>query len=815
MTIRNQEALNERANNLEGQNLNGLRLVLVTLYPDTNPTEAHLEVHFYNNKELSNILSDPKDPKLFFPILGGHRMPAGPGAGQVKVISISGNQDDSFLRLTVAPIGDYSTYTLRVDYQNIDPIFNEIEFKFRPGCFSINCAPDWKPALEPKEEPAIDYLAKDYDSFRHTMITTMMEHVPGWQPTSEADLDQVLLELFSAAADELSDYQDRVMNEAYLGTARKRVSLVRHARLMDYHIHQGNQASTWLALEASTLHTLPKGFLVGTDKDLKALSSVVFVTHQSQVVNPLLNDISLYTWSDSIPALAAGNTGADLKLSTGGQTVAETVRDLIRNGTVSHLLIQEHLNPLTGKVPGRDPTKRQLLKLISGGEGAKAAKASEDPMTGEWFVRVYWEELDKLKSSFCFTIDCPDGKVEDVSLFHGNLVQVYHGRRKSVIFKEQGAPLAMAVDPDDPEELYYEKTKEGRVICRLPEGPLAYEDRPPGGEMSPKSTLAVVVEVNGNKDSWDEAISLIHSDDSDEKGDHFVVENDEERQSSIRFGNGVNGKKLPEDAVVHCSCQIGRGLDGNVGADRLQHFDSTVFSELISFGLLVGCWNPFDVTNGRNPEPVAEVVRCAPEAYRYRQLRAITIKDYIDRVEELPEVSRASARYMWTGSWRTVRVAIDPVGTTTVTEKLREKVARHLEAVRLIGEDIELRSPRFVPLEITVSLCIHKDYWPEDTKFILEQEFSDGFTPGGRMAFFRPDLWTFGQALHASQIIGRVQSLKGVDHVVGMTMKRWNEVTPGTVDIIEVQPNEIIQVKNDPDHMERGFITFDLKGGRQ
>ena len=81
------------------------------------------------------------------------------------------------------------------------------------------------------------------------MVEAMTERVPNWQPTSEADLDQVLLDLFSAAADELSDYQDRVMNEAYLSSARKRVSLARHARLMDYHIHQGNQASTVLALE--------------------------------------------------------------------------------------------------------------------------------------------------------------------------------------------------------------------------------------------------------------------------------------------------------------------------------------------------------------------------------------------------------------------------------------------------------------------------------------------------------------------------------------------------------------------------------------
>ncbi len=46
--------------------------------------------------------------------------------------------------------------------------------------------------------------------------------------------DKALIEIISAAADELSDYQDRVMNEAYLATARTRVSIARHARLLEY-----------------------------------------------------------------------------------------------------------------------------------------------------------------------------------------------------------------------------------------------------------------------------------------------------------------------------------------------------------------------------------------------------------------------------------------------------------------------------------------------------------------------------------------------------------------------------------------------------
>src|SRR5690606_4516069 len=169
-----------------------------------------------------------------------------------------------------------------------------------------------------------------------------------------------------------------------------------------------------------------------------------------------------------------------------------------------------------------------------------------------------------------------------------------------------------------------------------------------------------------------------------------------------------------------------------------------------------------------------------PEAYRYRRLRAVTLKDYERRAEELPGVSRAAARYAWTGSWRTVQIAIDPVGTTEMTEELRRQVAEYLDAVRLIGEDLEVRPPRFVPLDIHVVVCAHPDYWAEDLRAVLEQEFSDGYTPDGRPGFFHPDLWTFGQELHASQITGRIQTVPGVDHVVSVTMKRWGEPTPGT-----------------------------------
>ena len=513
--------------------LNGIKFVEVS---SISLTQAELDIHFFNKNHVATIVGDataqPDQIKTMLPVTGGHRTPAGRATGQVQVTQVSALADPAALRVLIKPVGDYSTYRIGVNtvaYPRFDPIFSEIDFRFRPGCFSTNCGPEWTVGVKRKPVPFIDYLAKDYDSFRHTMITAMMERVPGWEVSSEADLDQVLLDLFSAAADELSDYQDRVMNEAYLATARKRVSLARHARLMDYHIHQGNQASTWIAFELD-----PAGFAefdvqpglevwAGAEKKTDSAAQVFVAGNKEALhLHRFVNRLGLYTWSNSVPSLEAGCTTADLKITPDNLVTATEIQDLIRTGTVKRLLIQERLNPATGVVNGRDPNKRQLLRLITGPPNLsdpndKAAKAILDPLTGSWMVRVHWREEDKLRSNYCFSVECPV-LVEDVSLFHGNLLEVFHGTptRTPVVFKEPGAPLA----PLPATEFHYELTRWGR-ICRLPQtkSPLAYRGTEPGGDVAPLSTLTITV-TPGGTEPWQEVPNLIHSEEGD---NHFVV----------------------------------------------------------------------------------------------------------------------------------------------------------------------------------------------------------------------------------------------------------------------------------------------------
>jgi hypothetical protein len=832
MTVRfDPEALEHRARNLGV--VNGFKLAFVSLDAATPPAFALLDVEFQNAGHLAPLPATSK-----FAISGGTRVRAGSNPGEVKVTNVQAGSAPNMLRLTVAPVGDYSTYTLRLLLDNtstdFDPLFSELPFKFRPGCFNLNCAPEWDASRAPPEEPAIDYLARDYDSFRHVLIAAMMRRVPGWQVTSEADLDQVLIDLVAADADELADFQDRVMNEAYFVTARKRVSLARYARLMDYHIHEGNQAGTWLAVKVALQDTLPAEFGVWTHDNWNDAGCVIFASEAPQTCFPELNELVVYGWDDSVTALEAGSTEAYLTHANGMNAAgALALETALLDPAVHHLLIQQQLNPETGTVNGRDPTARQVVQLLPLGGAVPRAERRKDPLpdptsgADRWMVRVRWVAEDALQRRHCTVTRCSGQLISGVTKLYGNLLRVTHGRPRTTTFRPPDASLAGSDDSlfVGKDEAHYEPLEKqiGPVQVRwgtaltLPKSPLAYRNTAPGGDDPTRSTLRVT--FAGFADPWEEQSDLIESASNDE---HFIVETDELGVSRVRFGDGINGAALPEDAVVTCHYRVGQGESGNVGADRLTHFAVGTAVEQ--------AWNPLDVVDGRSPEPVAEILRRVPEAYRRRQKRAVTLADYAARAEELTGVAHARARYAWTGSWRTVRVAIDPAGTNVLDVKLARQIEDYLDAIRLIGEDIEVRPARYVPLDLKLRLCAHPYYWPEDLRTILEIEFSDGYTPDGRRGFFHPDLWTFGQPLYASQVIGRALRITGVERVLSLSMRRWNPGSGGGLIVVTLTPDqlpealvdkldvgafEIIKVENDPSRLEAGRILFDILGGRQ
>src|SRR5262249_14242225 len=199
---------------------------------------------------------------------------------------------------------------------------------------------EWKAVVscrpELLQEPELDYLAKDYASFRGLMLDRMAALTPEWQERSPADGHVALVELLAYTADGLSYEQDAVATEAYLGTARRRISLRRHARLLDYRVHSGCNARAWLFLETdagpdgATVNASPQapglrsGSLTAGDTDgvhvapdqldqlLLREHPVVFEPLDDVRLRMAHNRIAFYTWSDEECCLPAGAVGATL-----------------------------------------------------------------------------------------------------------------------------------------------------------------------------------------------------------------------------------------------------------------------------------------------------------------------------------------------------------------------------------------------------------------------------------------------------------------------------------------------------------------------
>ena len=183
-----------------------------------------------------------------------------PSNAQVQVVAVSPGTDAAPRVVTVQlnQSGDFSTYTLctggrpfrhwtlrRASIRSFRPWIS----RSRQAAPRLGTA---SPAIAARRhrttEPDINYLAKDYGGFRQVMLDRHGRARARLDRNPPSDMGIALVEVLAYAADHLSYQQDAVGTEAYIGTARSRISLRRHAKLVDYQIGEGSNARVWVYL---------------------------------------------------------------------------------------------------------------------------------------------------------------------------------------------------------------------------------------------------------------------------------------------------------------------------------------------------------------------------------------------------------------------------------------------------------------------------------------------------------------------------------------------------------------------------------------
>jgi hypothetical protein len=136
--------------------------------------------------------------------------------------------------------------------------------------------------------PQIDYTSKDYTSIKEDLIDLIPAFVPSWTNRDPADFGMALIELFSYMGDILNYYIDRSANEAFIGTASQRDSVLQISRLLGYNPTAATAATVTLTFynsSASAITVPVKTKVATTPSSNGSLTQIIFETN-SQVVVP-------------------------------------------------------------------------------------------------------------------------------------------------------------------------------------------------------------------------------------------------------------------------------------------------------------------------------------------------------------------------------------------------------------------------------------------------------------------------------------------------------------------------------------------------
>jgi hypothetical protein len=420
----------------------------------------------------------------------------------IQIKPASDPDDDDRMLVRLDQPGDFSTYQLCLDaldesghptgepFPGFDQRYACLEFSFKAGCPSdVDCAA--QPPCPPPVfvSPEINYLAKDYGSFRQLLLDRLALLMPEWQERHVPDLGITLVELLAYTGDMLSYYQDAVATEAYLETARQRISVRRHARLVDYFMHEGNNARAWVCLHVDQEHEFDPGdFFLITGKQLHLPGRVInqedLVSIPSgayEVFEPLLpaagsmlqlypahNRIPFYTWGDKDCCLPRGATSATLRDGWGEVSEPELQKEtvvhrptaqqkidqtanaaerprLLKLSVGDVLIFEEVLGPQTGSPADADPNHRHAVRLT-------AVTPAVDPLYDQPVVEIEWSALDALPFPLCLSATSAPPEcapLDEVSVACGNVILVDHGQ--GVLDEDLGCVPVEQTETDCPD----------------------------------------------------------------------------------------------------------------------------------------------------------------------------------------------------------------------------------------------------------------------------------------------------------------------------------------------------------------------------
>jgi len=695
-------------------------------------------------------------------------------------------------------------YTLELMHvATVDPFFSKLHFRLSQDLqVDVDCLSCEEASIMSVDLPYIDYLARDYASFRRLILDSLSQWSAAWRERSPADLGIMLVEIMAYAADYLSYYQDAAAAEAWLSTARQRVSIRRHARLLDYRLHEGCNSRVWIHVDVSEATSLAghTQFLSGVGRlklrhgepDLLSADPQVrvFESMNNAQFHPEHNRMPIYTWRAREYGMRKGATRATLggeysHLDAGDAVVFEVVRVIQQGCNIDGSLYLVDI-PLD---------QRHIVRL------SKKPTTGTDLLYGQKITEIEWHSEDALPFDMPVH-EAPEGTAdpEPTTVARGNMVLCDHGwsligeRLPQPLLRQSYGPalahsgLTFAVPYDQCTAMSASQSLEQHAHDALAN--CTVWEFPPYGI--------------GQSQRWEVRQDLLHSGQFER---HFVIEINSRGIPLLRFGDGCTGRAPAIGAHMVANYRLGNGPAGNVGPD-------TIKSIVTNNAHILAVRNPQPAAGGAVPETLDHARLFAPKAYR-REERCVTEEDYRRIALRHSEVKNIALISRPTGSWDTDFLYTQRVGGWSADRQFLQSFQDFLEPYRLLGRTLYLRPPDFAPLDIVLKVFLEERQPAAIVQHSLNARFSNRILPDGSVGFFHPDQFTFGQKLLLTSIVEAAQSVPGVASAAPLCFERWDGHQNGLRNgEIEAGKTEILRVDNDPAAPQRGQIQFKLEGGQ-
>ena len=777
--------------------------------------------------------------------------PSGAAAPQIIakqwVAVVAGGITRACLELTVDRPGGFEPYELALTHVpsgsnpvQLDPFLSSIVFDFKQACETgFDCREEQDcDHPEPVDFP-VDYLARDFESFRRALLDFTAQRYPEWREPIEADLATMLMEVMAALGDDFAWQQDRHDAEARFGSASQRASLWHHASLADYRPDCGAAAGGPVRLTARIGGTVAANTTFWASSESRA--PVPFTLDAAVWVHPSWNRLPFHNAEGETTCIARGVTELLFVAPT------PVSGDIDKANRVAFL------------------TGRQALILSDPADAAEGRKAWPVTITGveqmtdpliltsgspTLVLRLSWDAseavpfdlpVDGLALALNVGVVTAGEKVTEYARAgdDGDLLTAFAGKPPEVLWRLKQLPRL--IEREGPVQL------DSGVRSRIQRIGLAASETEALRFPGPNGPDPVAVSLLAAPASFSMPLPIAQADfmalfsvaaPIDYVPDLLDVDGDQLAFSlepgtwrtvrtyqrmggdfgfrdyaanagwTVKFAFGDFGIGPADGSLLKIEYHTDPGLAGNIASFALGLTAPAGPPQPVSVtNVLSAATNPIAFSNARLEEDARSVRRNAPQAWRQDLHRAVRPEDYAAIAERRDWIQRAYSVTQWTGSWSSDFVSVDPLRSIAINPSQSDEFARLIDCIRLVTRDARITAPDYIDVDLDIAICVASGF---DTSAVLKAVRRALVPPG----FFAPDNFTFGQALYRSALEAAVQDVPGVAHIESIRIRvlgrgDWRDFSEPE---LEAGAGEIIRLQNDPARSTLGLLVLRSQG---